>query len=205
MKKQIVILCMVLVSFLSTDQIQAQSSDPLIGEVAIFAGNFAPRGWALCHGQLLQISQNTALFSILGTTYGGDGRTTFGLPDLRGRAAMGPRTGPGLSNRSLGQKVGTETEALTTLQMPNHTHIVTTTAKLELSNEVGTSDSSDGQYISNHLGGFNEDATPNAKLGGTSATTTINNAGGSQQHNNIQPSQTVNYIIALVGTFPSRS
>ena len=93
--------------------------DPFIGEIIMFGGNFAPRGWALCNGQLLSISQNSALFSILGTTYGGDGRTTFGLPDLRGRVSMHPGTGPGLSPRSLGQKGGAETETLTTSNMPS--------------------------------------------------------------------------------------
>jgi len=97
-------------------------ADPYIGEVGLFAGNFAPRGWAFTDGQLMSISQNEALFSILGTTYGGDGRTTFGLPDLRGRAAMGPRTGPGLTPRTLGQKIGVENVTLTTAQMPSHNH-----------------------------------------------------------------------------------
>ncbi|MEP3837561.1 MAG: tail fiber protein [Algibacter sp.] len=206
MKKQGIILCLILISFFSTNQqTQAQSSNPLIGEVAIFAGNFAPRGWAFCHGQLLPISQNTALFSILGTIYGGDGRTTFALPDLRGRAAMHPGNGPGLSPIQLGEKVGTEYETLTPNQIPSHTHTVTSTAQLNISNDPGTSDSSDGQYLAKHLGGFNEDPTPDAKLGGVTSSTTINNTGGNQPHNNMQPSSTINYIIALTGTFPSRN
>ena len=97
--------------------------DPFIGLIVMFGGNFAPRGWALCDGQLLSISSNSALFSILGTTYGGDGRTTFGLPDLRGRVPMHPGTGPGLSPRTLGQKSGTETVQLTTAQLPPHTRV----------------------------------------------------------------------------------
>lgn len=205
MKKQITILCFILASFFGVTENNAQSANPMIGEVAIFAGNFAPRGWAFCDGQLLPIAQHTALFSILGTTYGGDGRTTFGLPDLRGRAAMHPGGGPGLTSRRLGEKVGVESVTLTPNQMPSHTHTVTTSAQVALSNEVGTSDSSDGQHIANHLGGFNEDATPDAELGGVTNPTTINSAGGSGAHNNMQPSQTVNYIIALQGIYPSRS
>ncbi|MGC4087610.1 MAG: tail fiber protein [Polyangiaceae bacterium] len=96
--------------------------EPFIGMIIVFAGNFAPRGWALCNGQLLPIAQNTALFSILGTTYGGDGRTTFALPDLRGRVPVHPGQGPGLSNYSLGQVSGTETVTLTTQNLPAHTH-----------------------------------------------------------------------------------
>lgn len=204
MKKQITLLIIVLTLFCGTNQTQAQTT-PFIGEVIMFGGNFAPRGWAFCDGQLLQIASNTALFSILGTTYGGDGRTTFGLPDLRGRAVIGPGTGPGLSPRQLGSRTGTETETLSVAQMPSHAHTATGTAQVSLSNEVGTTSDTDGQYIANHLGGFNEDATPGAKLEGVSSTTTINNTGGGQSHNNVQPSQTVNYIIALIGIYPSRS
>ena len=99
-------------------------ADPFIGEIIMFAGNFAPRGWALCDGQLLSIAQNSALFSILGTTYGGDGRTTFGLPDLRGRVAVHEGTGPGLPNIRLGQKGGAVNHTLTQGQLPPHTHTV---------------------------------------------------------------------------------
>ena len=106
MKKQIILLFIVLASFANTNQIQAQGDEPILGEIVMFAGNFAPRGWALCEGQLLAISQNDALFSLLGTVYGGDGRTTFGLPDLRGRVSIGPGQGPGLPSYSWGQKGG---------------------------------------------------------------------------------------------------
>ena len=97
-------------------------SEPFVGEVRMFAGNFAPRGWAFCDGQLLAVSQNDALFSLLGTIYGGDGRTTFGLPDMRGRVAIHAGSGPGLSPRRLGAKAGSEKETLTVNQMPSHTH-----------------------------------------------------------------------------------
>jgi len=205
MKKQITLLIIVLTLFCGTNQTQAQTTH-FIGEVIMFGGNFAPRGWAFCDGQLLPINQNQALFSILGTTYGGDGRTTFALPDLRGRAVIGPGNGPGLASRRLGEKVGTETVTLTTAQIPSHSHTGTTsTTKIDLSTNVGTSDTSDGQHIGNHLGAFNEDATPDAKLGGVTSGTTINNTGGGQPHNNMQPSTTVNYKIALQGLFPHRS
>jgi len=202
MKKQITLLCIVLVSFLGTNQTHSQAT-PFIGEVIMFGGNFAPRGWAFCDGQLLAINSNQALFSILGTTYGGDGRTTFALPDLRGRAVIGPGNGPGLSPRSLGSRTGTETVTLSVAEMPSHSHTATGTAQVSLSNEVGTSADPEGRYMANHLGGFNEDATPGAKLGGV--TSTIDATGGSQSHNNMQPSQTVHYIIALQGIFPSRN
>ncbi len=103
-------------------------SSPFIGEILMFGGNFAPRSWAFCDGQLLSIAQNTALFSILGTTYGGDGRVTFGLPELRGRVAMHPGSGPGLTTRGLGEKGGTETVTLNTTQIPAHNHTATSTA-----------------------------------------------------------------------------
>jgi len=101
------------------------SSNPLLAEIMLFAGNFAPRGWAFCDGQLLPIVQNAALFSLLGTTYGGDGRTTFALPDLRGRTAIHPGTGAGLSTRRLGERGGSETNTLTIMQMPVHNHTIT--------------------------------------------------------------------------------
>ena len=139
------------------------SANPLIGGVGLFAGNFAPRGWAFAEGQVLQISQHTALFSILGTTYGGDGRSTFALPDLRGRTAIGARRGPGLSNVRLGEKTGEREVSLTIPQMPRHTH----------------------------------------PLPGGSLTTDA--TGGNQSHENTAPSLGLNYVVALVGTFPSRN
>ena len=205
MKKQIILLCFVLVSVLSTNQTYSQ--EPFIGEVVIFAGNFAPRGWAFCDGQLLPISSNTALFSILGTTYGGDGRTTFGLPDLRGRAPMSPGNGPGLSPKAWGQKLGTQTETLNVVQLPSHNHSATSTTEIAISTDIGTVDTPDGHFLANHTGSFNEDADNGAVLGGVSPfpLTTINNSGGSQEHNNMQPSIAIHYIIALQGVYPSRN
>lgn len=171
--------------------------EPFIGEIIMFAGNFAPRNWALCDGQLLQISQNSALFSILGTTYGGDGRVTFGLPDLRGRVPMHAGNGAGLSSRRLGEKGGTETVTLTTAQMPAHNHPV------QVAVNEGTSEEGDPKdgIIAKHEGAFKEVATTGATLGGVSS----DQVGGGQNHTNIQPFQCVNFIIALQGTFPSRN
>ncbi len=170
--------------------------EPFIAQIIMFGGNFAPRGWAFCDGQLLAISQNTALFSLLGTTYGGDGRTTFGLPDLRGRVSMHPGNGPGLSSRRLGEKGGAETVTLNTTQIPSHNH--------NISVGVNTSPGDEGTptgVIANHAGGFCEEATSGQFLGGASSADT----GGNTPHNNIQPYQCVNYIIALQGIFPSRN
>ena len=167
-------------------------SEPFIAQIVMFGGNFAPRNWALCDGQLLQISQFTALFSILGTTYGGDGRTTFALPELRGRVAVHAGSGPGLTQRRLGEKGGAETVTLTTQQIPSHTH-----------NPHCNSNPGDE---TNPVGGFPSNAATagdiyntgaNADMGAGSAT------GGGQSHNNLQPFTAVNFIIALVGVFPS--
>ena len=167
--------------------------DPFIAEIIMFGGNFAPRGWAFCDGQLLPISSNSALFSILGTTYGGDGRTTFALPDLRGRVSMHPGNGPGLSSRRLGEKGGTEHNTLTTAQLPAHNHA------LAAKEEANAADPS-GSFI----------AGTGSNAFGTTAGVTMNaaaigNTGGGQSVNNIQPYECVNYIIALVGVFPSRN
>ena len=170
--------------------------NPFIAEIIMFGGNFAPRGWALCDGQLLAINSHSALFSILGTTYGGDGRTTFALPDLRGRVAINPRQGPGLSNYRLGQKGGTEDVTLTINQIPSHNHTINATSV------VGTTNDPTNNFLAN-TGSFDNEY-------GTSANTTLNplaasNTGGSQSHNNIQPFCCVNYIIALEGIYPSRN
>lgn len=177
-------------------------SEPFIAEVRIFAGNFAPRGWAFCDGQLLPVAQNTSLFSLIGTTYGGDGRTTMGLPNLQGRSAMHPGRGPGLTPRRLGENVGVESVTLAEAQIPQHTH---------------------------GLGGVSDDASAAADGGGTPANTqalattkggglyansvantvevaneAVSTTGGSQPHTNVQPYLTLNFIIALLGLYPSR-
>lgn len=155
-------------------------SEPFIGELRLFAGNFAPRGWAFCLGQLVPISQNTALFSLLGTTYGGDGRTTFGLPDLSDRVPIGQGRGPGLSDRGLGDTGGAAEVRLTAAQLPAHTHPAA-------SGGAVTNRSTDA--IPAH-GGLYTGSLPE---------------GPGEAHNNRPPYLGVNYIIALVGVFPSRS
>lgn len=185
--------------------------DPLLGQITLFAGNFAPRGWALCEGQLLAISQNTALFSILGTTYGGDGRTTFALPDLRGRAPIQSGTGPGLSTRQLGSRGGQETHTLNTLEMPSHNHIANSASKLHGQSAAGDDDAiSPGVTLASGSNSGSEifsSSAPNTEMNTNSVTTTTTtlNQGGNQAHNNMQPYLTINYIIALQGIFPSRN
>ena len=174
-------------------------SEPFVGEITMFAGNFAPRGWAFCDGQLLAVSQNDALFSILGTTYGGDGRTTFGLPDLRGRAAMHAGSGPGLSTYRLGAKGGVEHVTLTTSQMPSHNHGVES-----VSDTVGNQPSP-GSHLPAAEAGASADLWSNLATDGDMKSSMIKNTGGSKQHENRQPYEAVNYIIALVGLYPSRS
>jgi microcystin-dependent protein len=176
------------------------AQEAMIGEVRMFAGNFAPRGWALCDGQLLSIAQFQALFSILGTTYGGDGRTTFALPDLRGRASVHAGRGPGLSDRRLGQKGGTETVTLNVNEMPSHNH----SSQLNADSTVASSD-----QPRNALPARNAASTPqygqNITTTLSPAAITISNAGGNQPHNNMAPFLTINYIIALEGIYPSRN
>jgi microcystin-dependent protein len=174
-------------------------SEPFIAEVRIFGGNFAPRGWAFCNGQLLPIAQNTALFSLIGTTYGGDGRTTTALPDLQGRVPMHPGQGPGLSTRRLGEKGGVRTVTLTQAQMPNHTHTMQGAPDPgEL--QVPTSSRS----LARGLGvlPYQSQAAGNLVSLDTRA---LPAAGGNQPHTNEQPYLGLNFIIALQGLYPSRS
>ncbi|MDF2178068.1 tail fiber protein [Aliiglaciecola sp. CAU 1673] len=167
-------------------------SDPFIAEVRIFAGNFAPRGWAFCDGQLLPIAQNTALFSLIGTTYGGDGRTTAALPNLQGRAPMHPGRGPGLTDRRLGERVGIETVTLTEAQIPNHSHTL-----VAFSDATASSPSTSvGLGAAPMYGAGTQVAMDSDIVGAT---------GGNQAHNNMQPYLGINFIIALQGLYPSRS
>jgi len=175
-------------------------SDPFIGEIRIFAGNFAPRGWALCNGQLLPISQNTALFSLLGTTYGGDGRTNFALPNLQSRAPLHPGQGPGLSDRQLGEMGGQENVTLLTTQMPSHTHGV------RCSSAIGDQTTPGGNVWAAGAGRRGQAFYANAP--GTNppamSAAAIGVAGGDQPHNNLPPYLTLTFIIALQGIFPPR-
>lgn len=170
-------------------------SEPFVGEIRMFAGNFAPRGWAFCEGQLLAISGNDALFSLLGTIYGGDGRTTFGLPDLRGRIPIHAGTGPGLSQRRLGERGGTENETLAVNELPSHTHVQRASSDL-----AGRGDPSAALPARQTIPAYSGFESQIVSL----APDTIGSAGGSQPHANLQPYLCVHFIIALVGIYPSR-
>jgi microcystin-dependent protein len=171
-------------------------SDQFVAEIRIFPFNFAPKGWAFCDGQLMPISQNTALFSLLGTFYGGDGKSTFGLPDLQGSAPMQPGQGQGLSERFLGEPGGVESVTLLDSEMPVHPHMVTA------SGADGVATSPKDQLVAQGVG-INMYSTS------TSPLTQLNNnavppAGGDLPHNNMQPYLTLNFCIALQGIFPQR-
>lgn len=172
-------------------------SEPFIAEIRIFAGNFAPRGWAFCDGQLLPISQNTALFSLIGTTYGGDGRSTTALPNLQGRAPMHPGRGPGLTSRRLGQSGGTEEISLTEAQISNHQHT------LKATQQLGNSTNPSNRALARASAGTAYQQNTANNLVDLNAAS-LPNTGGSQSHNNLQPFLTMNFIIALVGLYPSR-
>ena len=175
-------------------------SDPFIGEIKIVGFNFPPRGWATCDGQLLPIAQNSALFSLFGTYYGGNGTTTFALPELRGRVPMHQGTGPGLSPRQIGQKIGTETNTLNANQLASHTH----GGKVVSSAVEGDRADPSGAYLARA-----ED--PMQPYAGSSGSTMaagsvqIDPAGANQPVNNIQPCQVLNFVVALVGIYPSRN
>lgn len=177
-------------------------SEPFVGEIRMFAGNFAPRGWAFCDGQLLAVSQNDALFSLLGTIYGGDGRTTFGLPDLRGRVPLHAGSGPGLSPRRLGAKTGSEKETLTVNQLPSHRHDwKATTAAATNRTPVITPDPA--AYAEPLVTTVYRDGTPSNLQAFNNSM--VSNVGGSRSHSNLMPFLCINFIIALVGIYPSRN
>ncbi len=170
-------------------------SEPFVGEIRMFAGNFAPRGWAYCDGQLLAVSQNDALFSLLGTIYGGDGRTTFGLPDLRGRIPIHAGTGPGLSDRRLGAKAGGENETLTTNQLASHSH------DWNASTAAATGNAPAGKVLADPSPvRMYRQVDQTADL----ASNVIADTGGSGSHTNLMPTLCIHFIIALVGIYPSR-
>ncbi|WP_431477560.1 phage tail protein [Massilia eburnea] len=168
-----------------------------IGEIRMFSGNFAPVGWAMCNGQLLPIAQNTALFSILGTTYGGNGKTNFALPDLRQRIPMHAGTGPGLSPRDLGEQGGEAATTLTALQLPSHSHGMTaSSATASVQSPANALLAKPVTISAPYHEATSLAPSPQGPLG---------TAGGSSVHNNLQPYLVVNFIIALSGIFPPRS
>lgn len=178
--------------------------DPYLADVSIFAGNFAPRGWAFCDGQLLPISQYSALFSILGTVYGGDGRTSFGLPDLRGRVPIGPGSGPGLSPKRQGERGGNETTTLSIAQMPSHNHA----AILHSETAIANSGNPQGKLLgamADDADGIYADAVAADELPMHPDSVVVAHTGGGQSFSNEQPYLGIHYIIALQGVFPSRS
>lgn len=170
-------------------------SDPFVGEIRMFAGNFAPRSWALCDGQLLAVAQNDALFSLLGTVYGGDGRTTFGLPDMRGRIPLHPGTGPGLSPHRVGAHGGEENVNLIPTQLASHSH------DFVASVQPATTEAPEGNVLAEGVGvSFYRNQGQDSAL----APSTLTPTGGSQSHTNMMPTMCLNFIIALFGIYPSR-
>jgi microcystin-dependent protein len=173
-------------------------ADPFVAEIRIVGFNFAPRGWALCNGQLIPLAQNTALFSLLGTTYGGNGQTNFALPNFQGIAPMFYQQGPGLSLYSIGETGGSQTETLLTSEMPAHSHGFNarpTAVAPPQSSPVGIAATRSNSRP------YSPTATASANMG----TTAVQPNGGSQPHNNMMPYLTMNFIIAMQGVFPPRS
>jgi microcystin-dependent protein len=171
--------------------------DPFVAEIRIFPFNFAPKGWAFCDGQILPISQNTALFSLLGTTYGGDGKSNFALPNMQGNAPMHPGQGPGLSLHDLGETGGSETVSLLESEIPNHSHAWNTDAVDPGEDRIPTNEAL-ARSVGGNLYGA---ASSLVALSGNA----LAPAGGDQPHNNMQPYLTLNFCIALQGVYPPRT
>ncbi len=180
-------------------------SQPFLGEIRMFGGNYAPAQWAFCNGQLLSISQYDALFSLLGTSYGGDGQTTFALPDLQCRIPVGQGQGPNLTNRNLGEKAGSETVTLDTTMLPSHSHSLTaSTSNAGSPNVTGNVPANTSTQAGSHFytipkAGDNPPAVKELATGAATKT------GGNQLHDNMMPSLVVSFIIALFGIYPSRN
>ena len=174
-------------------------AEPFIAEIRIFAGNFAIRNWAFCNGALLGIAQNSALFSLVGTIYGGDGETTFGLPNLQGRAPMHAGNGPGLTQRRVGETGGVTTVTLTDNQMPSHSHVLRASSETEDPLPTPPDNAfarTSGPFV------YQQDTTNNLV---DVAPETLPSTGGGQAHNNVQPHLVLNFLIALSGQFPSQN
>ncbi|KAB7731172.1 phage tail protein [Rudanella paleaurantiibacter] len=169
-----------------------------IAQIIMFAGNFAPRSWAFCNGQILSIAQNTALFSLLGTTYGGNGQTTFALPDLRGRVPVGTGQGPGLPAVNLGQMAGTPTHTLISTEMPAHNH------SLNASSQTGNTAAPANAFLA-ATGSLDPEYRSTLDSAVPLGTNSMSVVGGSQPHNNMQPYLGINFIICMEGIFPARN
>jgi len=174
-----------------------------LAQIIMFAGNFAPRGWAFCQGQILSIAQNTALFSLLGTTFGGNGQTTFALPDLRGRVPVGTGQGPGLASVTLGEVAGEPTHTLISTEMPAHNHLVGVNATGQANSANPNGNVLGIGKVPSSSETLNMYSSSGASTNLAPAAITI--AGGSQPHNNMQPYLGMNYVICLEGIFPSRN
>ena len=175
-------------------------ADPFVAEIRIFPFNFAPKGWAFCNGQLLPLSQNTALFSLLGTTYGGDGKSTFALPNMQGNAPMHPGQGPGLSLHDLGETGGSETVTLLQSEIPSHTHAM----RAHNADQADAQNPSSNTSLAQSANGFAYQSNTSQNLVGLSPSA-LAPVGGDQPHNNMQPYLTLNFCIALQGVYPPRS
>ncbi len=179
-----------------------------ISEVRMFAGNFAPMSWAFCQGQLMSIANYTALFSLVGTTYGGDGQTTFGLPDLRSRVPIHNGQGPGLSAYALGQMAGSENITLTALNVGGHTHAVTGNAAIAVASGEGTTPVAVNNFLAGNGDAIYSTATDNSAMAPASlsgVTVAPQTPSGNTPINTLQPYQAMNFIICLEGIFPSRN
>jgi len=190
--KKIIVIALFISGF--TNPVAVTADQPFVGEIRWFAGNFAPRGWAFCDGSLLPISSNTALFSILGTTYGGDGRTTFGLPDMRGRIPVHPGRGPGLATRRLGGKGGVENTSYAINNLPAHKHT------FKAADSANANSAEGGNALAPIRRGYSAEDADVAMAPGT-----ISSTGGSTAGSNMGPYTSINCIIAIQGIFPSRS
>jgi microcystin-dependent protein len=183
------------------------STEPFIGEVKLFGFNFAPKGYSTCQGQILSIAQNTALFALIGTTYGGNGTTTFALPDLQGRVPIGQGQGPGLPYYSMGEVSGSVTTTLLASNMPPHVHTLNSVrVQVKASSAIATEQSSDGTFPATTVAAAYSDAASNGLFtGGTVVSGTTDTAGGGQPFSILNPFLCMNYSIALQGIFPSRN
>ena len=194
MKKTLLLFAFLFVSTFSTVKAQI---DPYLGQISIFPYNFEPRGWALCDGRLMSISQNSALFSLLGTTFGGDGITTFALPDLRGRIVVGIGNGPGLTPRTLGEMSGTETNTLLVTNLPPHNHAIKAVTSEGNQNSPTNNLPADTKTLDKEYSSATANTTMNPTM--------VGNTGNGTPVNNMQPYTSIGYYIALQGVYPSRN